>query len=43
VEKLYPCQDVNLFRLDFHKKSQFRRFIDSVGNNSEFLRKCAVE
>ena len=35
VEELYPCQDWNLFRLGFHKKSQFRRFIESMGNNSE--------
>jgi hypothetical protein len=35
VQELYPYQDLNLFRLDFHKKSQLRRFIDSVGNICE--------
>ena len=39
VEELYPCQDWNLFRLGFHKKSQFRRFIESMGNNSEVPQK----
>jgi hypothetical protein len=39
VEELYPCQDGNSFRLGFHKKSQFRRSIDSMGNNSEVRRK----
>ena len=44
VEEFYPCQDGNSFRLGFHKKSKFRRFIESMGNNSEVpQKKCAVE
>jgi hypothetical protein len=39
VEELYPCQHGNSFRLDFHKKSQFRRFIESMSNNSEVPQK----
>ena len=44
VEELYSCQDGNSLRLGFHKKLQLRRFIESMGNNSEVPRKmCAAE